>query len=344
MDTCAQKQIGGRFLALDALRGLSVFLMLLVNNFGVGPDTPKFLMHAQWSGGVRLADFVFPWFLYCVGVAIPFSVASARKRAVPVWRYDLRSVRRVILLIALGVLVSSAAEHGLDFTLGTLALIGLSYAAGSLLYDLPAHRRAIIALLMLAAYWVVIKFLPNPGVHAGAFDEGRNIIHHINQKYLAPLNLDGLPLVIPTSALVMIGSLIGDLTRTDRISRNCKASVLAGCGAALVLAGYLWSFSIPFNKPLWTSSYVLFAAGTATIMLGIFHFAIDMRGRKIWAYPLLVFGSNAIVVYVAPIVFKSLVLHPVHISTGGWLRSLGYAAFWWIILWVLYRKRLFLKV
>lgn len=318
--------------------------MLLVNNFGVGPDTPKFLMHAQWEGGVRLADFVFPWFLYCVGAAIPFSVASAKKRGVPLWRYDLRALRRTIILIALGVLVSSATEHRLDFTLGTLALIGLSYAVGSLLYDLPAHRRVFIALLMLAAYWIVIKFLPNPGVHAGAFDEGRNIIHHINEKYLAPLDLDGLPLVIPTSALVMIGSLISDLVRLPNIDQRKKSACLAICGAGLVFGGYLWSFSIPFNKPLWTSSYVLFAAGTASILLGIFNFSIEVRNWKPWTYPLIVFGSNAIVVYVAPIVFKSLVLHPIHISTGGWLRSLGYAAFWWIILWTLYRKKLYLKV
>jgi predicted acyltransferase len=89
---------------------------------------------------------------------------------------------------------------------------------------------------------------------------------------------------------------------------------------------------------------VLFAAGTATILLGVFHFAIDLRGWKAWAFPFIVFGSNAIIVYVAPIVFKSFVLHPAHINTGGWLRSLGYAGFWWIVLWTLHKKKLFLKV
>ncbi|MCE5197584.1 MAG: heparan-alpha-glucosaminide N-acetyltransferase domain-containing protein [Armatimonadota bacterium] len=333
-----------RILALDALRGLSVFLMLLVNNFGVGEDTPKMLKHANWQGGVTLADFVFPWFLFCVGVAIAFSAASFARRGIPRWHYDLRIARRTVLLLALGFLVMSVDAGHPDFTIGVLQLIGLSYAISALLYDLPIHRRVYFALALLLIHWAVIKFLPNPGVHAGAFGEGHNIIHHFNRKYLAPIGLEGLPLVVPTTALVLIGSFIGDLARKINLAPFRRAEYIIACGLILTLGGFFWSLDLPFNKPLWTPAYVLLAAGTACILLGAFHIAIDIKKWSAWAFPFIVYGSNAILVYVLPIVFKDLVLRPLHISTGGWLRSLGYAAFWWVVMWVLYRKKLFLKV
>lgn len=333
-----------RLISLDALRGLAVLLMLLVNNFGAEANTPTWLTHAYWRGGVHLADFVFPWFLFCVGVAIPFSVASFRRKKLPEWEYDLRALRRTAILLLLGVLVVSADDGKLDFTVGILQLIALAYGAATLLYDLSLPRRLFVTATLLAGYWALIKFIPNPGVYTGAFAEGRNIIHHINTKYLEPIGLDGLPLVVPTTALVLIGTALGDLISSSKIDKARKSTCIAGIGVALVALAYLWSLSLPFNKPLWTPSYVLLSAGTAAIILGAFHWILDVRGRRAWSFPLTVFGSNAILAYVLPILVKEWVLHPLHVTTGGWVRSLTYVVVWWVVLWLLYRKKLFLRV
>jgi predicted acyltransferase len=343
--SAAREAVGqARVLGLDALRGLTILLMLLVNNFGSESYTPGLLTHAGWSGGVHLADFVFPWFLFCVGVAIPYSAGSFRNKGLPDWKYDLKALRRTAILMALGVIVSSSEAGKLVFSIGVLHIIGLAYLAGALLYDLPLHRRLFIALLLLVSYWVALTMLRVPGIGTGVVAEGRNIVHHVNRTYLAPIGLEGLPLIVPASALVLIGTWIGDVLRRRDMAPTRVVAWLMIVGLALVVGGELWSFSISINKPLWTPSYVLVAAGTGALLLGALHLILDVKRWRLGSFPFIVFGSNAIAAYVAPIVFKSWVLGPLGVSTGGWLRVLIYMAAWWLALLLMYRKRIFFKV
>jgi len=160
----------------------------------------------------------------------------------------------------------------------------------------------------------------------------------------AAVGLEGLPLIVPTSALVLIATAIGDLMIADPPAPSRKCWWLLIIGVGLVALGLLWSLSVPLRKPIWTPSYVLFAAGTGAVVFAGFYWIMDIRGRRAWAFPLIVFGSNAILAYVLPIVFKAWVLRPLDISTAGWLRVIVYSAFWWLILWLLYRKKLFFRV
>src|SRR5438270_4917706 len=140
-----------RLTSLDAFRGLTVILMLLVNNVALDTQTPSQLLHASWNAGLTLADMVFPWFLLCVGLAIPFSHASAKRRGVPAWRYELRVLLRAVLLIAIGCLLESAAEKGPVFSMGVLQLIGFAYLIGTWGYEMPKMRRLLAAFLLLGA-------------------------------------------------------------------------------------------------------------------------------------------------------------------------------------------------
>ncbi|MCX6376587.1 MAG: DUF5009 domain-containing protein, partial [Armatimonadetes bacterium] len=99
-----------RLVSLDAFRGLSIILMLLVNNFG--STAPVQLKHAAWGEHIHIADMAFPWFLLCVGVAIPFSAASFARKGLPYWKYDLRVFRRTLLLILIGAIPDSTFENG----------------------------------------------------------------------------------------------------------------------------------------------------------------------------------------------------------------------------------------
>jgi predicted acyltransferase len=340
-----QSRPSSRLLSLDALRGLSIIIMLLVNNFGPSWLTPTQLRHAGWTG-IHLADMAFPWFLFCVGVAIPFSVESAGRKGVVSWRYDLRALRRVLILIALGALLDITGDYPkvTFFSVGVLQTIALSYAVGVLLHDLSSHRRLLVATLFLAGYWAAIKFLPVPGMGVGAFEEKRNFILHLNRTYLGQVGLWNLSRVVPTSALVLIATAIGDMMRRSDWDRVRKATWLMISGALLVSSGFIWSLSLPFSKWAWTPSYVLLSAGTACLVLGVLDWMIDIAGWRRWASPLIVFGSNAILAYVLPVLSKPALYYGLHIRIEGWAGVLPFILFWWLVMWVLYKKRWFLKV
>lgn len=337
--------------------------MLLVNNAALDTATPKQLMHAPWNGGVHMADLVFPWFLFCVGVAIPFAYESFRRKGLPLWQFHLKAVKRTAILVFLGCVIDSSLAKRPLFDLGVLQIIGLAYLVGVLLYELPVPRRMLVAAACLAAYWAAIRFLPIPGIGVGLFEEQQNLIAHINRTYLSDYNLSGLPSVIPTAAMVLISTAIGDILKNGSMPHLKKLTYLSASGLALIAAGLIWNLNLPFNKPLWTPSYILLTAGLASIALALFYLIVDVKGWRRWAFPLVVFGSNAIVAYVAPILIKVHVLREWTVGAvsvqqwflersvawmgrvpGGWLYTTGYIVVWWIVLCVLYRKKIFLRV
>lgn len=359
---------GGRLVSLDAFRGFTILGMLLVNNIALDAGTPRHLTHAPWNGGVHFADLVFPWFLLIVGVALPYAAASFRKKGLPLRSYLGKVLGRVVTLFLLGCLLTSSIARQPIFGLDVLQLIALAYGAGALLYELPLKVRLPAAAALLIAHWAIIRFLPMPGIGAGTFTEGQNAIAYLNDAYLRDLGLKGLISVIPTTALVLIGTGIGDLLRSERWQPWHKLAWLVVIGGALSVAGWLWNLDLPFNKPVWTGSYILLAAGLGALMLGAFYGLIDLARARALAFPLVVFGSNAIIAYVAPILVKIHMLqewiwaapdgNPQTVqqallqmciaqfgrNLGGWAYTAGYIFVWWLVLLVLYRKRLFLRV
>jgi predicted acyltransferase len=354
--------------SLDAFRGLTVVGMLLVNNVALDSATPASLTHAGWNRGVHFADMVFPWFLLIVGVALPFSFTSHHRKGLPRWQYDLRVVMRALTLVLLGCLIDSSLARRPVFGLGVLQLIGCAYLVAAVAYELPWRRRLLVMAGMLLAHWAALRFIPVPGAGAGVLTENENFISHLNATYLEPVSLRGLASVVPTSALVLIGAAIGDMLRRAACPPPAKAARLLASGVGLLGAGWLWSLDLPFSKALWTPSYVLYTGGWGLLILGFLYLIMDVMGQRTWAFPLGVFGANAIVAYVAPILFKVHILqewrwtmpdgshlplqqaflHACFVQAGhvggGWLYTGCYILFWWIVLLVLYRKRVFLRV
>ncbi len=162
--------------------------MLLVNNSVVGGATPAQFVHAPWGRRGEARGPRVSWFLFCVGVAIPYSVASSPDKV----RTLLHALGARRFWRGLGCLLQSAIEDRLYFAIGVLGLIGLSYLVGSLLYGLPALFRALAAAAMLVAYGLALRHLPFGG-GPPEFSEGRHLVRHLNETYLAAYSLRGLP-------------------------------------------------------------------------------------------------------------------------------------------------------
>jgi predicted acyltransferase len=362
---------GTRLVSLDAFRGLTIGGMLLVNNVALDGRTPTQLMHAPWNGGIRFADLIFPWFLLIVGVALPFSAAGARKRNLGGGRYALRVLGRVCALVFLGCLIDSSLLKQPVFDLNVLQLIGLAYGVGALLSVLPVWLRVPAAFALLAAHTAVIQHLSVPGLGRGVFREDANAIWYLNRAYLNHQHLTGLVSVVPTAALVLLGTVMGDALRRERWKPWEKIVVLLAFSGILLVCGWAWHFSLPYNKPVWTASYILWTAGLGGIVLTLLYALVDASGRK-WtqwlAFPLVVYGSNAIAAYVGPILIKVFILRVwtwkmpdgtretleqafLHTATahygpvgGGWVYTLGYLLVVWLALLELRRRKLFLRV
>lgn len=356
-----------RLVSLDAFRGLTVLGMLLVNNVALNTQTPKQMLHADWSGEVSLADLVFPWFLLIVGVAIPYAAASRQAHGEAFWRFVPKVFGRAFTLVLIGCLIDSSAAHRPLFDLNVLQLIGLAYLVAALLYPLSLSARALLAMLLLGVHWYVLKFVPQPGAAAGTFTPDQNAVAYLNQAYFQRYHLNGLFSVLPAAAMILIGTALGNILRRESLRPWRRALAVWCLGVFLVALGWLVSLDLPFNKPVWTSSFILFTAGCGALALGCFYSVLDIKQWRWGALPLLVLGSNPIFAYVAPILIKIYILQGwtwtengkewplqtalLHASVAHWGRVEGglvytacYVLFWWLMLFAMYRKRIFLRV
>lgn len=302
---------GQRLQALDALRGFDMFWIVGADAIGgalhhlQGGPVVRFLAgqmeHVAWEG-FHFYDLIFPLFVFMVGAAIPLSldklVATAGRAAA------LRRVaRRTVLLFVLGIFYYGGlgSEPRL---LGVLQRLALCYGATSLLY-LHCRSRglgaAVIALLL--GYWALLTFVPVPGFGAGDFREGHNLANWFDAHYL-PLRKwngdhdpEGILSTLPAIASCLLGVLAVRWLNDAARSVRARLAGLAGAGALLLAAGWLWSGQFPVIKNLWTSSFVLVAGGWSLLLLAAFYQVIDVWGWRRWAQPFVWVGSNALLIY-----------------------------------------------
>ncbi|HVZ83889.1 MAG TPA: heparan-alpha-glucosaminide N-acetyltransferase domain-containing protein [Terracidiphilus sp.] len=258
-------------------------------------------------------------------------------------------------------------------------VVGLFY-----LWDNRASTKIAALVAALVGYWALLRFAPIPGIGVPGrdvpfMDMTRNLTSWIdraifpNHLYLGwtdhnTRDPEGLLSDLPSIGTALMGVLTGLWLRTTR-STGVKAAGLAAASITSLVLGYLWSLEFPLNKNMWTSSFVLVAGGYSLALLALCFWAVEIRGwSKGWTWPWLVFGSNAIAAYMFSELFPS-VFDDIKVSTasgaqtnlGGFIFSHvfahipdpGWAAFGWsfsftavcfIPVWILYRKKIFLKV
>jgi predicted acyltransferase len=361
--------VSARLVSLDAFRGLTIAGMLLVNNTAVDSAVPPELTHANWGQPITFADLIFPWFLFMVGVAVPFSANGKREMGLPRWRRAVNVLQRSAILFGIGLLLESSLQKQPIFSLGVLQLIALAYLVGRSLYRIPTVWRAALAAVFLGAYGAALTLIPVPGASPGEFSSEHNLVLHLNQTIFAPLSLSGFPSVLPTSAMVLLGSVAGDILRQGLWKPWKRAGALTVMGAFLLAIGWLWHLFLIMNKPVWTPSYICYAAGWGAVGIAAFYVLADIWKCQRVFHPLVIFGANALVAYAGAILFKVHVLQEWTIRSplstqkvtlqhasldwciremggriaGGWLYTGLYIGVWWLVCWYLYRRNIFLR-
>jgi predicted acyltransferase len=341
--TTDNRQPTTRIDAVDAFRGFTVAAMLLVNNPGTWSAIWPPFRHAAWHGWT-FADLIFPFFLFIVGITTELS----RKE-------PLRILRRGGLIILCGLLLHAFPFFKLDTLryMGVLQRIGIVYIIAALI-AYKASRRTIllITIAILLGYWGILSLGPlEPPAATIAAQVDRALIPEAHLwKQVKTWDPEGPLSTLGAVATALLGILAAAWVR----ARNVKMLTIGG--AIAIAIGSAWSYLLPINKALWTSSYVVFTAGCACIVLALWIW-------KLPAKPFVVFGVNPLLAFLGTGVMARLLglikidgvsLHALSYRTffkpyfepqlASFLWSLGFIGIWFGILWLLYRKGIVLKV
>lgn len=371
------KEIPERIVSLDVFRGLTIAAMILVNNPGSWSHIYAPLRHAAWHGWT-IADLVFPFFLFIVGVSVAISLGRRLEAGAEKKPLYLKIIRRALILFALGLLLNAFPSFELS-TLripGVLQRIAVCYLAAAVIFMNTSWKGQLAwAAGLLLAWWAAMEWMPVPGGGAGLYEKGTSLAAWIDGLVLEghmwqstkTWDPEGILSTIPAVSTTLFGVLAGQWLTGEGAPR-VKATGLLAAGGAATGIGALWNLLLPINKNLWTSSYSVFMAGLALIALGAIYYLVDVRGKRRWAQPALVFGMNAIAAFVlAGLVARLLYLVKVAGADGtamtlkswiyqnlflSWLAgqnaSLAYAAAFIIVIWLcmlpLYKKKIFIKI
>ncbi|MFT4179142.1 MAG: heparan-alpha-glucosaminide N-acetyltransferase domain-containing protein [Thermomonas sp.] len=337
-----------RFSSVDVLRGWAVAAMLLVNYPGDWGHVYPLLLHAEWNGFTP-TDLIFPTFLFVVGVSISLGL----RPGAPLSKIWLRALRLVLVGLLLHALAMWAYGKADFRPWGVLQRIGLCYGvAVTLALTLRPRGQWAVIVAILLGYWALLAatggYAPQVniasrldawmlGAHAYQFDAATGLGHEP----------EGLLSTLPAIATTLIGVRAGAWLRTHGASRLLLA------GLAVLAIGWLWSQAVPLNKNLWTSSYVLWAAGWSMLLLALCHWLFDVRGLRAFGRSM---GINAITAYAGSWVmaclmerfglfgalYRGVFLPSIGTRFGEEATSLAFAiafvALWWLLMWGMEKK------
>jgi len=371
-----------RLLSLDVFRGMTIAGMILVNNPGTWNAIYPLLQHAEWNGCTP-TDLIFPFFLFIVGVAIPFALYKRIENSDDHKKIILQIARRSVILFLLGFLLHSFpfGLFGTDFSLSTVRIpgvlqrIAIVYFITGILFLKTNYKTLInVGIVLLIIYWLLMILIPVPGLGYSNLEPATNLSAWVDRTLLGKhiwseskfWDPEGILSTIPALTTSIIGVLTGLWLRSDK-DKITKTVWLFVTGCLCMAAGYIWSAWFPLNKNLWTSSYVLYTGGLALLFLGICYWFIDVRNSKWWIKPFRVYGMNAIAVYFLS-ELSSIILYLVKVPSNAERISLNtylfnnfflkffdpinasliwaiiYVFVWLGFMWILYSKKIFIKV
>lgn len=368
-----------RINSIDIFRGITIALMIIVNNQGDWSHVYPLFRHAAWHGWSG-ADIVFPFFLFIMGVSIAFSFTSRSGADNDRVHLTVKILKRTLVLLALGFLLNVIPEFNI-YTVripGVLQRIGLCYFFGALSFLFLSRRtRVITGFFLLAAYGIALKYISPGGIGEGILAPDGNLCHIVDRALFnghtyehAPVggfDPEGLLSTVSAVASTIGGILAGETMISDgpvssRIRSLSIASILC------VVFGLALDQWIPVNKNLWTPSYAVLMTGLALGLMVPLWWLVDMKGIVKWGFPFRILGLNAIAAYVLSAAAGKIMVHvkvlrgdgtPVTVKAllfeglfagrlGPYNASLAYPlvflSFWIAVMYLLYRKKVFVKI
>lgn len=361
-----------RLMSLDTLRGFDMFfimggdaLFLCLGTLLPGTFLEVWggqMMHVDWHG-FAFEDLIFPLFLFLAGVSFPFSLAKQRNNGSGNIAVSLRIIRRGIILILLGMIYNGLLQFDFENIryASVLGRIGSAWMFAALLYVWVGRKwSACLSLFLLFAYWLLLRFVVAPdSVGASGYSMEGSIVGYIDRSLLpGRLHLtihdpEGLLSTLPAIVTALLGMFTGSFVSAKSIGGIRKTVSLIAFAIILVVVGMLWNRVFPINKNLWTSSFVCYAGGLSMALFALFYFVVDVLCWRKWTLFFRVIGMNSITIYLAQqfIDFSkttnALFGGVIELFPEAWhavLFWVGYILICWLLLYVLYRNKIFLKV
>lgn len=374
-----------RLLSLDFFRGATVAAMILVNNPGDWGNIYAPLEHSPWNGCTP-TDLIFPFFLFIVGVSIAYAMGSKKTDPALHQKTIFKALKRALVLFGLGLFLSlypkifTSPLEALSVVRipGVLQRIAVVFFISSLIFLKNSEKniwRIFVGILVF--YWAMMTFVPVPHVGYPNLEKETNLGAWLDRTILTEAHLwksaktwdpEGIFSTIPAIATGLFGVLVGIYLKRKDIEPATKIAWLFSAGIAAIGLGLLWDLEFPINKSLWTSSFVLYTGGMATIILALSYWIIDIQKYSGFTKPFVVYGVNAITVFfLSGLLPRTLNLIKMHMPDGTetglqvWLyksfyvphfspinASLAWAitqiTFWFLILWIMYKKKIIIKV
>ena len=362
-----------RLVSIDALRGFDMLFIsgadalfhLLKGKTGLAwvDAVANQFHHPAWFG-FTFYDFIFPLFLFIAGVSIPFSLGKALDQGMSKSELYQKAFFRMLLLIALGMLDKNAPFPFFDpphIRLGSvLGRIGLAGFATVVLYlNFSSRKRLYIVGGILVAYYAGLTLIPVPGYGAGDISFEGNLVGWFDRTFLPGRLLqhtydeNGFLTQFPALCLTVLGAFAGEILRSSALVDRTKFIRLLATGAVCIALGLLWSLHFPIAKRLWSSSFILLTGGMAFVFMAAFYGVIDILNFKRWSFVFVVIGMNSLTIYLlhrfvnfsytSRLLFEGLYA-PLDAKWHPVLESFGALALVWLLLYFLYRKKIFLRV
>ncbi len=369
-----------RLLSLDVFRGITIAGMILVNTPGTWEFVYPPLRHAEWHGCTP-TDWVFPFFLFIMGVAVPLALGKRLERSDDRRQIMSKIFRRTLAIFTVGLFLNAFPKF--DFAHlripGVLQRIALVYFFSSLIfvYVKGWRAQALLSVGLLLLYWFLMTIVPVPDGNPPNLQPETNLGAWLDRTILGTDHLwknavtwdpEGILSTIPAIVTGMIGVFTGLWLKTKH-DHYQKLTGIFAVGVLLTALGLIWDVAFPINKKIWTSSYVLYVGGVGLLFFGIIYWLVDVLQYKGWIKPFVVYGTNALFAYfMSSFVVKLMMIPKWELPDGGTRNLYGkiyhdifaplfaspynaslafaitYVLFIMGLTWILYWRKIFIKV
>ena len=361
-----------RLLALDIFRGLTIATMITVNEPGIHSRVYGPLLHAPWNG-ITPTDYVFPSFVFMVGVSVALSYSKQLAKGIPGKQMIGKICRRVVILFILGMFLSILPLFNFSNVRipGVLQRISIVYFFCALLFLYTSWKfQAKLGAFILIAYYLVMTLVPVPDYGYPIMEPGKNLAAWLDaivipgRMYQGTWDPEGILSTFPAIVTGINGMLAGQILLSKQTAER-KIIWLFLAGFLVFALGNGWNWFFPINKNLWTSSFVLYTSGLASMILASLYFIVDILGYKKWGRFAMIYGSNAIAAYLVADVFSDLLFLkwggkngvsanqviinavlpsgiPQEIISLAW--AISFCLLCFIPIYILYKKKIFLKI